>query len=502
MSRLGAVKVKTRCITCTIRRVECDGTRPACCRCTSTGWKCDGYIMPPAGGYSSYQRLHVPTQLAPDAELRAVAFYRRDVAPRLAGSIDSYFWTHLVPQISYQEPAAKHASLAISSLYEAFNEDSVRLGERNTFAISQYNKAILHLKTTRSEETVVFVCILFLCIEILRGDWKTAIHHCRHGINILNGIKHKSNFIKDHLEPAFCRVSVFPFFFGSSPKEFPVIDLSCAVPTYPFHSILQAQTTLDWLMLRTIRFKRFWEGYGHGDTAVPEPDAAAMQEKDDIKTSLDTWLTEFRAFRKQRRARKYSLDAKRESVAERLYEVKGLVSQIWIETSFVQEESVYDSHLDKFRSILELAEQAKGILQQTWKNYPRAKFTFEVGFSPPLTLTLIKCRSLNLRVAAMRLMKDMCHEKENMWNRSAVLALAGQLAKFEHGLQTGLDEDPMGVVDDGTLPPEERRVKTSRDERKSALVAGIDGAVTVRKTVAQMIGQQKRPLICVEEERQ
>ncbi|KAI2613794.1 uncharacterized protein GGS25DRAFT_17386 [Hypoxylon fragiforme] len=41
--RTSKPKVRTGCITCKIRRVKCDETKPACTRCSSTGRKCDGY---------------------------------------------------------------------------------------------------------------------------------------------------------------------------------------------------------------------------------------------------------------------------------------------------------------------------------------------------------------------------------------------------------------------------------------------------------------------------
>ncbi|KAK1997756.1 C6 zinc finger protein [Colletotrichum falcatum] len=485
MPRLGGAKAKTECVAFKIRRVKCDEACPACTRRIDTGRKCDGCATSRAGAYmySCGQLLRPrppPTQPAPDAELRGVAFYRRNVAPRLAGPLDSYFWTHLVPQVSYHEPAAKYAALAISSLYEELNKDgSIRPGERNTFAIAQYNEAVRHLVTAKSHETVLFVCILFLCIEMLRGDLQNAVDHCRHGIIILNGIKCRSNFIKDHLESAFYRIGVFPLFFGVSPHDFPVVNISFTVPTPPFRSLLDAQTALESLMSRSIRLTRLADGYRLGDETCPGLDAAKTQEREDIETSLEAWLVEFQAFRKRKTVRKYSLDAMRDSVAERLFEAKCLASQILVATCFVREESVYDSHLDKFRGIVELAEQAEAVLRQTWKNYPRAKFTFEVGFTPPLAITVIKCRSLEVRAAATRLVRAVCHEKENMWERSTVLAFVGQVAKFEHGLQFGLDEYATGVTDNGTLPPEERRIRDSRLDHNSPLMTAKYGAATV-----------------------
>ncbi|KAM3508353.1 hypothetical protein MY11210_006752 [Beauveria gryllotalpidicola] len=41
-----APKVKTGCVTCRVRRVKCDETKPHCKRCTAYGYVCDGYLTP------------------------------------------------------------------------------------------------------------------------------------------------------------------------------------------------------------------------------------------------------------------------------------------------------------------------------------------------------------------------------------------------------------------------------------------------------------------------
>ncbi|KAL5599098.1 hypothetical protein FOVSG1_006910 [Fusarium oxysporum f. sp. vasinfectum] len=43
MVRKGSKKVRTGCITCKVRKIKCDETRPCCRRCTNTGRNCDGY---------------------------------------------------------------------------------------------------------------------------------------------------------------------------------------------------------------------------------------------------------------------------------------------------------------------------------------------------------------------------------------------------------------------------------------------------------------------------
>ncbi|KAJ0165805.1 hypothetical protein CTA2_9946 [Colletotrichum tanaceti] len=511
MARLGAAKVKTGCITCKIRRVKCDEARPACNRCVSTGRKCDGYVTPPTGAYSWGQLLGArppPTEAAPDAELRQLAFFRRTVAPALSGVLDSYFWTHLVPQFARQQPAARHAMLAISSLYETFREDPLdRSAEKNAFAVTHYNEAIKHLRTTTNQEAVLFVCLLFVCIEMLRSRCQTAIEHCRHGIHILNDVEAKSSITRDYLEPAFCRLGIFPYFFGVRPETFPAVASPCRVPTPPFHSLLEVQEALDPLLVRTIRFIRAADEYRLGDETCPRPDAATMQEREEIDGLLDAWRDELRAFKERKKKRttttqecKPAVDATaRQELVERLLESKWLVGKIWIDTCFSRGEAVYDLHMDRFRGIIELAKESEAGLRAVWAEQPRAKFTFEMGFVPLLAFVLVKCRSLSLRTTAMGLLKALAHEKESCWDLGTVTTLVSQVIGFEHGLRLGPDDDMADVVDDGTMPPEERRIKDSALQDDSHVVPGTDGTGTLWRKVALLLREPEGPVTVQEE---
>ncbi|OHF04264.1 C6 zinc finger protein [Colletotrichum orchidophilum] len=485
MARLGVAKVKTGCITC---------------KCASTGRRCDGYVTPPTGTYSWAQLLRVhppPTQAASDAELRALSFFRKVVAPVLSGPLDSYFWTHLVSQVSYQELAARHAALAISSLYEKVEED--RHGEKNPFAVAHYNEAIKHLRTTNNQETVLFVCILFVCIDMLRGEGKGAVEHCRHGVNILNGSKSSSRFLRDHLEPAFCRLGVFPFFFGARPDTFPSVPDLCSYPVPPLYNIEQVQGVLDPLLVRAIRFARAADGYRLGDETYPEPGPTLLQQKDDMDKMLDDWAAEFQAYLVQKSPRSCKRAAMREELMERLLEMKYLVGKIWLSTCMSRREESHDLHLDKFQRIIELGREVESTSRDRGQRIDRAKFTFEMGFSPLLGFVFIKCRSLTLRIAALGLMKTIANEKENLWDSNTVLACGRKVVEFEHELDLGPDECIADVFDDGTMPPEGRRIKDLAMQNEVRIVSGKDGAVTMWRKVAFLMREHDGPITVTKE---
>ncbi|OLN91666.1 Transcriptional regulatory protein moc3-like protein 4 [Colletotrichum chlorophyti] len=504
MARRGTTKVRTGCITCKLRRVKCDEARPSCNRCTSTGRKCDGYAKPPNGSYSWSQLLWItppPTQTASQADLRALSFFHNVVAPGLTGPMDNYFWTHLVSQVSHQEEAAKHAALAISSLYENFKEDPLdRSGVRNAFAMAHYNQALKCLMTTNNHETVLVVCILFICIEMLRGECKSAIDHCRHGITILNGASSKSRFVREQLEPIFCRLEVFPFFFGSRPETFPTVAAPIPALETSFSNLIETQAALDPLLVHAIRFVLRGDAYRLGDELSPKPDASTLQERGNIDAAFDKWFVAFRVYQKQKARERRRGNARTERIFECMLEMTWLVGKLWIDTCLSRGETVFDLHLDKFRAIVALARQAEALLAQTETRCSRPKFMFEMGFTPLLSFVVIKCRSLSLRIAALRLMKSLAHEKENLWELNAVLAFGHKTIEVEHDLCLAAEENLQDDADDGTLPPEIWRIKDAVVHPEAHVKLAQNGVVTMERKVAFFMKEPEGP-ITVREER-
>lgn len=216
--RASKPKTRTGCSTCKIRRVKCDEAKPECNRCTSTGRKCDGYEIPPRRN----RALAVQTASSPQPclevargtqdELRALEFFHVRTAPGLSSYFDADFWTRLVFQISSAEPSIRHAMVAVGALHLQREKGTVTLSmdekalqhdplatsmpvrkltqvHENPFALVQYNKAIAHLAKrlqdpTAATEITLLACILFVCIEFLRGEAELAINHFKGGMSI------------------------------------------------------------------------------------------------------------------------------------------------------------------------------------------------------------------------------------------------------------------------------------------------------------------------------
>ena len=230
--------------------MKCDETKPACLKCTSTGRKCDGFetqdqkatrfinttsvhvkdglvnvqngpasnaanslrtSSPPVKsckiydskdraqesglGLISYTALYRNPFLdipGTPQEYRSLEFFHHYVAPALSGDFDSEFWTRLIPCIGASEPPIKHAMMALASLYKyQMNDEGYPTQEEQNFTLLQYNRAIrsLGVRLNAGEEALeitLLTCVLFICLEFMRGNQDVALHHLQGGLHILS----------------------------------------------------------------------------------------------------------------------------------------------------------------------------------------------------------------------------------------------------------------------------------------------------------------------------
>ncbi|KAI0007569.1 hypothetical protein F4779DRAFT_498806 [Xylariaceae sp. FL0662B] len=296
MARKGSPKVRTGCLTCKIRKVKCDEGKPHCKRCVTTGRKCDGYTTTtPSSSLSWHRPRHLFPGVDDAGEKRALQLFCQIAGPSLPGQMDPYFWTDIVIQFSSFAPAVRHSIVAIGSLYERVNSKpgSMQLLADNRFAFHHYNAAIRELKSMENEPLVLLVCVLFVCIEFLLGNRDAAIEHCKHGIFILENVENSCAWAKEYLSPIFRRLSVFPFFFGTSSTRFPkLLGLDNKIPV-SFKSLDEAQYYVDGLVTRTVRLVRQGDIYRLGVLRQRPVSPELLSERDSTRTMLDDWRNSF-----------------------------------------------------------------------------------------------------------------------------------------------------------------------------------------------------------------
>ncbi|EQB49560.1 hypothetical protein CGLO_11110 [Colletotrichum gloeosporioides Cg-14] len=464
MARKGSRKVRTGCITCKIRKVKCDETKPSCTRCLSTGRKCDGYQQPPP---TAKAVLEVPTSqphrvfygVTSQTEGRALQYFCETVGPFLSGTVDPYFWTHIVMQFSTFEPSVRHSLIAISNLYEQI-EGSAQPQRRlylqdQSFALQHYNAAINELKAiqTRDKQPIVLiVCVLFICIEFLQSNREAAVRHCKHGVAILRSVCRDFSWMEEHLLPLFRRLVELSFFFGEKSDCSDLEGLERPIPEY-FPTYHDAQLMIDDVYNRTFQFVKRLDPYRSGlarDTPVP---GDVLDSQSHINYLLDVWHELFSSLNSRVSYDSAATDAEddRQKLLRGFLITRYECCRIWLNLALCGDECGFDRYLDNFKRVAKaLKATADEISPDTRLRHLSSlspKFSFETGFLPMLFSIVCTCRHFETRLQILQLMPLLSLPRESLWEMDSLVAVARRMVEIEHAIVLDAYLRPV------TLPP-------------------------------------------------
>jgi hypothetical protein len=391
-----------------------------------------------------------PGLLATDG--RAFDYFRVVVAPVLSTRLRNDFWTDLVPRVSSSESAVRDAVVAISALYEDLDDGpkakSVAAAQAvDAFAVARYNRAVRTiLGDMESPGLVVLACVLFICIESMRGNHVAAVEHCRHGIRILNETKDDESMLwaREHLMPLFVRLGTSPFFFGANTKTFPALQM--ADPSLDYDTLEDAEMTLDWMVTRCLRLIRSVHYVG----CNPNPSADEMpekfwEEKSGVVTDLARWNDAAVAL----------LERLSGAQADRVrgLRLKAITMKIWVNVCPDTSETVFDMYADDFA---DGALQAREMCRSATTEKP--KYIFDIGYLPPLYFIVIKSRILETRLAALEAMPILAITRENLWDATLMYSIGTRLIEKEHGYRL---DDPEAKPNLTQVLPSKGRISDS-----------------------------------------
>ncbi|RMZ75436.1 hypothetical protein DV737_g5304, partial [Chaetothyriales sp. CBS 132003] len=147
---------------------------------------------------SESQDVHVPETAL--AERRALAFFQHETAREFSGAFSGELWSRFMLLMAQHQSAVKHALVALGTLHERFvtTKDASHQGLTSEYALQHYSNAIkevIAMRDTKREdaaEIALASCILFFCLESLRGYFQSAITHVLSGIRIINDVQKSS----------------------------------------------------------------------------------------------------------------------------------------------------------------------------------------------------------------------------------------------------------------------------------------------------------------------
>ncbi|KAH8883251.1 hypothetical protein GQ53DRAFT_798456 [Thozetella sp. PMI_491] len=458
------VKVKTGCTTCRARKIKCDETKPSCNQCTRAGKKCAYAHVPQARSTRSWADLIGAQSVIPapaihrsGREGRALEFFQHIVAPTFSTYPDPGFWGRVVQAAVHQEPAVRHAVLAISSLYEglvaeqfgAYGSTFYRINP-NQFALVQYNRSLSHLAAQSSDSTVVLLtCLLFVCIESLRANRTGMTEHTRHGINILNNVN-VSSWVREHLAPLFVRQSIYGFFTLDDAADFPLVALPPDARP-PYTTFSQCMAVVDSLTARVYRLARLADNYRIGDLSDMEFPAELRLEHYYLSSAVEQWLLDFTEFEEM-----HPPVSDQDKSHYAYCRFKGLSSKTMIAPVLGKTEMGYDDEIPVFKEMVDLAELVASL--QNPGDRPTSRFSFDVGYLPMLCEVASKCRDLTIRLAAIRAMRNLAIKNDGLFQFVGLNAFARRIVELEHVINLAAYENGEYPGAEERRPPDEARV--------------------------------------------
>lgn len=135
-------------------------------------------------------------------EVRALEFFCVKTAPELGMYFDTRFWRSLLVQASLVESALAHAVATVGIFAEqrsglCDNEQHNLETSHEYTALATYNKSItrlakLSVSANDKTEVILLACILYICVEFLRGNEGEAIRHFNGGMAIITSLMRRN----------------------------------------------------------------------------------------------------------------------------------------------------------------------------------------------------------------------------------------------------------------------------------------------------------------------
>ncbi|POS75318.1 C6 zinc finger protein [Diaporthe helianthi] len=288
----------------------------------------------------------------------------------------------------------------------------------------------------------------------MRGNKNMAIKHCRHGITICNSMPEGlSGWAGQEIKPIFLRLATLPYFFGVEAGDFPEPLGLVSDPLSVDVTAEERNTAWDWLVNRTVRLVRLGLSHRQGPLRqIPKP-GDLYEEQGRVCRALGPWRN---CYRDLRLRGSLSLE---DMLSNLFNEMKCIAGIIWAWCCLSSNELVYDEYIDDFEELVSLVQQLVDLKAED--SGPKGKFIFEMGFMPYLYFTVLNCRRLDLRLAALRHMPVIGHERESLFSTRNCYYAGIRVVELEHGIC--LDPSRPEFPDDvgAPLPVDQFRVRSA-----------------------------------------
>ncbi|KAK6813619.1 hypothetical protein RU639_010318 [Aspergillus parasiticus] len=468
--RSSGKRSRSGCITCKLRHIKCDETKPICLQCQQSGHKCEGYDN--ASQTQLRRRIEAVQNvsrrpplsrdhriiLRPETreERRWADFFHAKTAVAFSGFFDSMLWSYLIPQISEGEPTIRHTVVAIGAIHARYqmaaDQPLADPSSTTQFVLQQYNKAIRHLidrmSTIDSQnwELTLTTCCLFACLEILRGNKTEALDHIDAGLKMLyqheqkGGATGRATELYKELRRLYSKFNLEASFMGRSLYPLETTSQDVATSELALTNLSHARSYLDNLMNKGLAFIRSVD-------LDRKPRDSQLQQKLELEQlklcyEFDNWLVGLNKLI-QRMGPWIQQDDLRASLILKIYHHTSL---IWVKTVLARDENVFDLYISDFDAVVS---DAGKVIQLTVeidkRTNDQSMFCLEGEVIGPLYYAAIKCRNPVIRRKAIDLLLRY-GKIEGMWNARRYAAVANLVMEVEESACLGVVESE-GDVD-------------------------------------------------------
>jgi hypothetical protein len=387
---------------------------------------------------------------------RYLDFYYHCARPALSTNFDKEFWSRIVLQMAHSEPAVRHALVALGALCQNEPGDMkhacatlIATREREAM-VAHYNKSISCLVSRMSEATYphelgLVICLLFVCIEFLQGNYDAGFTHLRNGFRLmyaservlkksqaslpdecpskaaLSGSGLSRSSIEDKLVPIFTRSIAQALLYGLKVQD--DLDLSHLMRAAnfdgPFASLFEAQQA--YFDLRNASIIHL---YTMGKRALlrQDPNNELFRERDNLLAYHHVWYENMLRFEGQ-----YTLRDD-EVIAASMLRTSYYTTFIHVSCSATVIEKAYDRYLDHFKQIVHHAQVVIDSIPPTNPN--TAHFTFDIAIIPQLYFVATRCRCPTTRRAAVALL-ERNPPREGLWDAQQYAVVSKRAIQLE-----------------------------------------------------------------------
>ncbi|KAI0478187.1 hypothetical protein F4859DRAFT_49398 [Xylaria cf. heliscus] len=429
---------------------------------------------------TSPKPLHIPFLVGNAVEKEHFDWFRHHTLSKLPGSFNSDFWGTLLPQACLSERAVFNAVLALTSVHRGGsrglrggkgNQKMVSMkpaDEAEIFTLEHYLQAITQLqpyfscRDKASFRVTLIVCIVFVSIDFLRGNFNTAQNHVRGGLKLiadmqqltpsdtendrvynLNGTAYlkadtgnsTDHWIMEVLSRLYIQINL------CQPLNNHSGIISFQIPSLPhpfqkFNSYRLAWLDLDRQLHRIFHLTSQARQY-QKNSAKSSPFSIPMARlQQSVLVDLEHWLEICKTSKESLLSDGSSEHQKGYSILTMYHTMATIMAHTCLHPN---NELVFDAHTDYFLLLIEQATTlcSIGSLEETAQPSDGASFDtsrsiVDVGCLPQLYYTALKCRVHSVRHRAVELLQSLVH-REGIWDARITATVAKRVMETEEG---------------------------------------------------------------------